>query len=144
MIEGVQIIPKSKISDERGTIMHMLRSDDLEFEKFGEIYFSTIYPGVVKAWHLHTKMTLNYYCVVGMIKLVVFNPKMELEEIFIGEDNPCLVKISPLVWNGFKGISTYPSIVANCATEIHDEDEIKRLDIYHNSLTNYNWDRIDR
>jgi dTDP-4-dehydrorhamnose 3,5-epimerase len=140
MIEGIQIIPKPKIADERGTIMHMLRADDKEFEKFGEIYFSTIYPGVVKAWHFHKTMTLNYFCVVGMIKLVLYKDN-EIQEVFMGEDNPCLVKIPPGIWNGFKCISTYPAVVANCATEVHDDLELVRAEAHGDS---YNWDRIDR
>lgn len=149
MIEGIQIIPKPKIADERGTIIHMLRVDDPEFEKFGEIYFSTIYPGAVKAWHIHQKMTLNYFCIVGMIKLVLYDDRTmsktryQLQEIFIGEDNPCLVKIPMMVWNGFKGISTYPSIVANCATEVHDDNEISK-ERAHGSFIVYNWNRKDR
>ena len=53
-IDGVVIKKLNQISDERGKIMHMLRSDDPLFEKFGEIYFSTIYPQVIKGWHLHS------------------------------------------------------------------------------------------
>jgi dTDP-4-dehydrorhamnose 3,5-epimerase len=149
MINGVQIIPKIKIADERGTIMTMLRADDQEFEKFGEIYFSTIYPGVVKAWHVHTEMTLNYYCVVGMIKLVLWDNRLDSDtrgqvyEIFIGDDNPCLVKIPSYIWNGFKCISIYPAIVANCATKAHDDKEIFRISA-NTSYIPYNWDRIDR
>ena len=48
MIQGVKFKLLKKICDERGAVMHMLRCDDPEFEKFGEIYFSCIYPGVVK------------------------------------------------------------------------------------------------
>ena len=57
MIKGVEIHPLKQIPDERGKIMHMLRSDDPYFERFGEIYFSMVYPGVVKGWHLHRLMT---------------------------------------------------------------------------------------
>jgi dTDP-4-dehydrorhamnose 3,5-epimerase len=65
MIEGVQVIPLRRIPDERGTVMHMLRSTDPHFTQFGEIYFSTVYPGVIKGWHRHREMTLNYACVSG-------------------------------------------------------------------------------
>ena len=73
MIEGVRIVPRARIPDERGTVMHMLKATDPEFLGFGEIYFSTVYPGVVKGWHRHTEMTLNYACVHGRIKLVLFD-----------------------------------------------------------------------
>src|SRR5438270_302458 len=122
LIEGVKVTALRQICDERGKIMHMLRSDSPVYERFGEIYFSTVYPGVVKAWHIHEKMTLNYAVVSGMIKLVLFDDrknsstKGKLMELFLGESNYQLVTIPPLVWNGFKGAGTTAAIVANCST----------------------------
>ena len=144
MIEGVKIKSLGKICDERGMIMHMLKCDDPEFEQFGEIYFSCIYPGVVKGWHGHKKVTLNYAVVKGAIKLVLYDDRPnsptegELMEIFMGDDNYVLVTIPPRVWNGFKGIGTEMAIVANCATRPHDPDEIYRCDPFDNNIP-YNW-----
>ena len=70
-IEGIKITPLKIISDDRGSVMHMLRSDSKVFEKFGEIYFSTIFQDKIKAWHLHKEATLNYACVHGKVKLVL-------------------------------------------------------------------------
>jgi len=145
MIHGVQIYPLRQIPDERGKIMHMLKSTDAHFDKFGEIYFSVVNPGVVKGWHLHKKMVLNYAVVRGMIKLVLFDDrkrsstKGRVQEIFMGEDNYCLVRIPAGVWNGFKGIGDAPAIVANCATIPHDPAEIVRLDPFDNSIP-YSWE----
>jgi len=145
MIKGVEIYPLKQIPDERGKIMHMLRADADHFQKFGEIYFSVVNPGAVKGWHLHKKMVLNYAVVSGMIKLALFDERTgsatrgEVQEIFIGEDNYCLVKIPALVWNGFKGIGTQPAIVANCASIPHDPKEIVRLDPFNNHIP-YSWD----
>lgn len=145
MINGVLVIPLKQIPDERGKIMHMLRADDPHFEQFGEVYFSVVYPGIVKGWHRHTKMTLNYAVPVGMIKLVLYDEredsstKGQLVELFIGEDNYCLVKIPPIIWNGFKGIGIKPAIVANCATIPHDPNEIIRLDPFSDKIP-YNWE----
>jgi len=144
MIEGVQVIPLKRIPDERGTVMHMLRSTDPHFTQFGEIYFSTVYPGVVKGWHRHREMTLNYACVFGRIKLVLYDDrpasstKGELTEIFLGPDNYSLVIIPPCVWNGFKGMSEPQAIVANCATHPHDPARSERLDPFENSIP-YDW-----
>ncbi|HIA49757.1 MAG TPA: dTDP-4-dehydrorhamnose 3,5-epimerase, partial [Acidobacteria bacterium] len=69
MIEGVEVFPLARIQDERGMVMHMLRADDPHFQNFGEIFFSVIYPGAIKAWHLHSRMTINYAVVEGDIKL---------------------------------------------------------------------------
>ena len=144
MIDGVFIYPLRQIPDERGKIMHMLRADDPYFEKFGEIYFSTVYPGVVKGWHLHKRMTLNYAVVIGTIKLVLYDDRLdsptrgELMELFIGQANYVLVKIPSRVWNGFKGIGVDPAIVANCATIPYDPNEIEREDPFRNSIP-YDW-----
>lgn len=145
MIDGVAIKQLRRISDERGTIYQMIRSDDPMFEKFGEIYFSTVYPGVVKGWHIHKVMTLNYAVVYGKIKLVLYDDRNEsptkgkLQEIFIGEDNYSLVKIPPMIWNGFKGIGEKTAIIANLASIPHDPDEIMRADPFENHIK-YNWD----
>ena len=144
MIDGVNVRPLRQISDERGKIMHMLRSDAPWFEKFGEIYFSVEYPGVVKGWHLHTRMTLNYAVVTGMVKLVLYDDREgsltrgEVAELFSGEDNYALITIPPGVWNGFKGSGVQPAIVANCSTEPHDPEEIKRLDPFSERIP-YDW-----
>jgi len=145
LIEGVKIISLKKIPDERGAIMHMMRSDDPHFEKFGEIYFSTVYPGVIKGWHLHKEMTLNYAVIYGMIKLVLYDErensstKGKIEEFFIGWENYCLIKIPPMIWNGFKGIGTTMAILANLATIPHSPDEIERLDPFNKRIP-YNWE----
>ena len=145
MIDGVVVTPLKQIPDERGKIMHMLRSDDPQFERFGEIYFSMVYPGAIKAWHLHTKMTLNYAVVAGMVKLVLYDPrpssptKGEVQEIFLGEHNYARVKIPPGIYNGFKGVGTAPALVANCSTIPHDPAEIQRLDPFSKDIP-YSWD----
>lgn len=144
MIAGVLIQPLRQIPDDRGKIMHMLRCDDPHFNQFGEIYFSVVYPGAIKAWHLHKSMTLNYAVVHGMIKLVLYDDREEsatrgkLQELFMGESNYVLVQIPPNIWNGFKGIGTAPAIVANCATLPHDPDEIIRMSPFDTTIS-YDW-----
>lgn len=143
-VEGVLITPLTQICDERGKIMHMLRADQPHFRQFGEIYFSVVHPGVVKGWHIHEVMTLNYAVPHGNIKLVLYDDRPGsptqglVQEIFLGESNYQLVTVPPNVWNGFKGIGTESSIVANCATHPHDPAEIKRLDPFDNEIP-YDW-----
>ena len=144
MIEGIQIIPLRRMPDERGAVFHMLKSSDPHFREFGEIYFSTVYRGVVKGWHRHREMTLNYACVFGRIKLALYDERDgptrgELVEVFLGPDQYSLVIIPPGVWNGFKGIGTTRAIVANCATIPHSPDEIERRDPLDSRIP-YDWD----
>lgn len=144
MIEGVLAIPLKRIPDERGTVLHMLKRTDPHFVEFGEIYFSTIYPGVVKGWHKHAEMTLNYACVHGRIKLVLFDDRDgsptrgEIMEFFLGPDNYSLIQIPPGVWNGFKGMGDETAIVANCCTHAHDPKRSIRLDPFDNDIP-YDW-----
>jgi dTDP-4-dehydrorhamnose 3,5-epimerase len=144
MIEGVVITPLRQILDERGKIMHMMRCDAPHFQQFGEIYFSCIHPGAIKAWHIHERMTLNYAVPHGKIKFVLYDDRAgsstrgEVQEIFLGPENYCLVTVPPLVWNGFKGIGEELSIVANCATLPHDPTEINRRDPFDVSIP-YEW-----
>lgn len=134
MLHDVKTISLRRIPDERGTIMHMLRADDEHFRQFGEIYFSTAYPGVVKGWHEHVKQTQNYAVVQGMIKLVLYDNRpdspsyRELVEIYTGEQNYMLIIIPPGVVNGYKVIGERSAIVANCATLPHDASEMIRYD----------------
>ncbi|HEY7380830.1 MAG TPA: dTDP-4-dehydrorhamnose 3,5-epimerase family protein [Gaiella sp.] len=144
MIDGVQVIPLRRIPDERGTVMHMLKSTDPHFQEFGEIYFSSVYQGVVKGWHRHREMTLNYACVFGRVKLVLYDDRDpsptrgELFEVFLGPDDYSLVVIPPGVWNGFKGMSEPYAIVANACTHPHDPARSERLDPFDNDIP-YDW-----
>jgi len=145
MIDGVIISPLKQILDERGKVMHMLRDDSEGFVGFGEIYFSVIYPGVVKGWHMHKTMTLNYAVPHGNVKVVLYDDRQgsstkgEVEEIFLGPDNYCRVTVPPMIWNGFKGVGDETSIVANCASIAHnDPGEHERMDPFDPYIP-YDW-----
>ena len=144
MIEGVVVTPLRQIADERGKVMHMLRADSPLFKSFGEIYFSTVHPGAIKGWHIHKEMVLNYAVPHGQIKFVLYDDRAgsatrgQLQELFLGPDNYCLVTVPPLVWNGFKGIGTESAMVANCASIAHDPQEIDRKDPFDPAIP-YDW-----
>lgn len=144
MIAGVIVTPLRQILDERGKVMHMLKVGDPAFQQFGEIYFSCVYPGAIKGWHIHKEMTLNYAVPHGRIKFVLYDERPdsptrgEIQEIFMGPDNYCLVTVPTMVWNGFKGIGNEMAVVANCATIPHAPDEIARRDPFDPSIP-YDW-----
>ena len=144
MIEGLNITPLKQIKDERGKIMHMLRSDSPNFDRFGEIYFSTIKSDIIKAWHLHKEATLNYACVYGEVKLVLFDERKgsstfgEYQELLLSLKNYNLITIPPNIWNGFKGCNDQFSIIANCLNLPHNEKEMVRLDVKDNRFE-YHW-----
>jgi dTDP-4-dehydrorhamnose 3,5-epimerase len=123
MIDGVAIKNLKVIADERGRLMEILRCDEPTFSKFGQVYMTTNYPGVVKAWHFHKMQTDNICCVKGMIKLVLFDARtdskthMEIMELFIGDYNPLLVSIPFGIYHGWKCISPDESLVISVPTE---------------------------
>jgi len=145
MIEGVTLTPLRQIFDERGKVMHMLRKDSSIFSGFGEIYFSCTYPGAIKAWHLHKKMTLNYAVVYGEIKCVLFDDRPNsktrgcIDEYFLSPENYYLLTVPPLVWNGWKGLGEHTAIVANCASIPHETNEIERKPATDPSIP-YDWE----
>lgn len=134
MIDGIIITPLRQSADHRGKIMHMLRCDEPHFQGFGEIYFSCVYPGGVKAWHLHERITINYAVPHGKILFVLYDDRPnsptrgKIEQHFLGDDNYSLVTVPPLIWNGFMGLGQETAIVANCTTIPHDPEEMRRLD----------------
>lgn len=145
MIDGVKVTPLKQILDERGKVMHMLRNDSETFQGFGEIYFSCVYPGAIKGWHLHKKMILNYTVPYGHIKFVLYDDREgsstrgEVQELFMGPEDYCLVTVPPMIWNGFKGIGSEMAIVANCASIPHDPKEMERRDPFDPSIP-YHWE----
>ncbi|MFA5929107.1 MAG: dTDP-4-dehydrorhamnose 3,5-epimerase family protein [Candidatus Margulisiibacteriota bacterium] len=150
MIKDVLTKPLKVICDERGRLMEIIRSDDELFLKFGQSYATTAYPGVVKAWHYHKKQYDNFVCVKGMMKVVLFDgrddspTKGEVNEFFIGEHNPLLLRIPPKVMHGFKCISETEAMVINYPTELFDykvPDEF-RLPAHDKSIP-YDWSRKD-
>ena len=144
MIEQVIITPLKQIIDDKGKILHMLRADSVLFNKFGEIYFSLVNPGVVKAWKKHKLSTQLFAVPVGEILLVLYDnrenskTKEEIQIINIGESNYKLVRITPMVWYDFKGISKNAALIANCTDIPHDPLELERSDVNNENIL-YVW-----
>ncbi len=146
MIHGVRTKCLRPIPDERGRLMEILRSDEEIFERFGQVYVTTAYPGVVKGWHYHKKQNDNFAVVRGTIKLVLYDRREdspthgEVNEFFLGVHNPLLVRIPALVLHGFKGVGTEEAIVINCPTEVynHKEPDEFRVDPFSKEVP-YDW-----
>lgn len=150
LIDGVRTKVLRVHADERGRLMEMLRADDEIFIKFGQVYLTTAYPGVVKAWHYHMKQTDHFVCVRGMMKVVLYDAREGsptyglINEFFIGDYNPMLIQIPPGVYHGFKCISEHEAIVINTVTEPYnytDPDEYRVEP--HGGPIPYDWSRKD-
>lgn len=147
MINGVRTKKLRVIPDERGRLMEIMRCDDPEFDKFGQVYMTTAHPGVVKGWHYHKKQEDNFSVVKGMIKLVLFDQRPdsstygEVNEFFLGIHNPILVHIPSEVLHGFKAIGEGEAIIVNLVTEPYNYEEPDEFRVPpHNDRIPYKWE----
>jgi len=150
LIDGVRTKTLSVHADERGRLVEMLRSDDEFFERFGQAYLTTAYPGVVKAWHYHKKQVDRFVCVHGMMKVVLYDDREGsptrglLNEFFLGVHHPLLLRIPAGVYHGFKCISVEEALVVNVPSEPYNYQEPDEFRVPpHDSDIPYQWDRKD-
>jgi len=148
MIDGVKVKKLKVVPDERGRLMEILRADDEIFEKFGQVYMTTAFPGVVKAWHYHKQQTDNFTCIKGKMRLGLYDAREnsptfgKVEEYIISLDDPMLVQIPKEVYHGFKCISDEEAVVINTVTVPYDSanpDEY-RVDAYDNNIP-FDWSK---
>jgi dTDP-4-dehydrorhamnose 3,5-epimerase len=148
MIKDVRIKKLKIIPDERGRLMEILRSDEDIFEKFGQVYMTTAYPGVVKAWHFHKKQDDHFTCISGEMRLALYDGRedsptyKEVNDFIISPDNPVLVKIPKSVYHGFKCVSGNEAVVINVPTLPYNyrEPDEYRLDAFDNDI-DYDWSK---
>jgi dTDP-4-dehydrorhamnose 3,5-epimerase len=150
MIEGVQVKKLKVIPDERGRLMEILRRDDDLFRGFGQVYMTTTYPGVVKAWHKHEKQSDNIACLAGMIKMALYDGRPgsatrgEVNEFYLGVHNPLLVQVPAGIYHGWMCVSAEEAVIVNIPTETYDygaPDE-QRLAPHSRDIP-YEWKRKD-
>lgn len=150
MIEGVKIKKLKVIPDQRGRLMEILRRDDELFQEFGQVYMTTTYPGVVKAWHKHERQADNIACVAGMIKMALHDnrkgspTKGETNEFYLGVHNPILVQVPAGIYHGWMAVSEEEAVVVNIPTKPYDREhpDEQRLDPHDNEIP-YDWKRRD-
>ncbi|MBA7517422.1 hypothetical protein ES705_09475 [subsurface metagenome] len=150
LIEGVSVKKLKVIPDERGRLMEILRTDDKEFSEFGQVYVTTAYPGVVKAWHYHKLQDDNMTVLKGMAKIVLYDARKTsltkgvINEFFVGDHNHILIHIPKLIWHGFKCMSEQETMIVNIVTKCYnyaEPDEYRKP--AHGSDIPYNWSRKD-
>ena len=148
MIDGVKVKQLKIIPDDRGKLMEMLRCDDALFDAFGQVYFTTAFPGVIKARHYHQHQADNFVCVAGRIKLALYDAregsptKGETNEFYLSLQEPRLVYIPKMVYHGFKTVSEGEAMVINIITRVYDHkdpDEL-RIDAFDPAV-GYDWNK---
>jgi len=150
LIDGVEIRGAKVLPDERGRLGEIMRADDPWFEKFGQVYFTTTYPGVVKAWHWHEKQTDHFYVVRGMVKIALHDRRQDsptrgvVNEVCLGEHCPGLLRIPPGVEHGWMCVSEQEAYIVNVVSEMYNytEPDEQRTDPHENDIP-YDWARKD-
>jgi len=128
VINGVKIKSLKFIPDERGRVMEILRCDDENFKKFGQVYMTTTYPGVVKAWHMHKKQTDVICCISGSLHMVLYDGREKsptkggVMEVDLDEQDPRYILVPPGIYHGWKCMSAKESIVVNVPSEPYDRE----------------------
>jgi dTDP-4-dehydrorhamnose 3,5-epimerase len=144
-IQGVFLTPLNIIRNPKGDIYHGVKKSEFGFSKFGEVYFSTVNPGVIKGWNMHKKMTLNLIVPMGIVAFVIYDDRENsitkggFYWVELSPENYCRLTVSPELWLAFKGKSNGKNLILNIADMEHNPSEIEK-----ENLENifYNWDMI--
>ena len=144
-IDGVIITPLREIGDDRGAVLHMMRCDDALFTRFGEVYFSEVLPGKVKAWKCHTQQTQNIAVPGGRILMAICDDRAESEtrgrliRMELGRpDSYVRLTIPPGLWYGFRALGKSPALLANCVDIPHQPGEAIVAES-PDGLSNFSW-----
>lgn len=144
-IEGVIVQPLKQIADPRGSVLHMMRLDSELFKQFGEVYFSEIHPGKIKAWKRHKEQTQNLTVPVQRIRLVIYDARShsttfgKISEYELGRpDNYNLIQVPPMLWYGFQALNDQTALIANCADQPHIPGETETLSFDSDQIP-YQW-----
>lgn len=151
MIDGVLLRPLVWHNDQRGSLAELVRADDPELMvvPFGQVYVTTLYPGVVKAWHLHREQWDRMVCLRGrvLLGLVDGRPGSPTEgaqmRVVLGDRNFAVARIPAGVWHGLKNIGPEEAMVVNVVSHPYRAeapDEVRRPP--HGDLP-FDWSRND-
>ncbi len=150
LIDGVRVKPLTVHCDERGRLMEILRNDDDLFEAFGQVYLTTAYPGVVKAWHYHHHQTDHFAALRGMVKVVLYDARESsptykmVNEFFAGDHNRILIKVPPLIYHGYKCVGEQESLMINIPTRVYNYDDPDEHRVAPDDPSvAYDWERKD-
>jgi dTDP-4-dehydrorhamnose 3,5-epimerase len=142
-IEGVLITSLNIIEVLGGDVLHGMKCSDPGYSDFGEVYFSTIEPGAIKAWKRHKKMTLNLIVPIGMVRFVIFDDRNnsksygKYQDVILSRSNYCRITVPPMVWMGFQGVDQNTSMLLNIADIEHLPEEGDRKKI---NEIKYEWE----
>lgn len=159
---GIQILFPTKNIDKRGFVSEILRNDWKEFFDGGfpqQINISHSNPGVIRAWHRHSRGQIDYFLVQkGTMKICAYDGDLssssygKLIEIISDEKEMKIIKIPGHLWHGTMTTSKFPSETIYFLTKLYDYEnpDEERLDwnsptiINPNTKKPYQWIQSDQ
>ena len=135
-VNKILITPLKRIQVDGGDVLHGMKRSDPGYLDFGEVYFSIVESGAVKAWKRHLRMTLNFVVPLGEVLFAFEDQDGAYREVVLGENRYARLTVPPNIWFGFKGLFPPRSILVNIASIQHDPKEVEHRDI---GEVNYNW-----
>ena len=142
VVDGILLTPLDSFPTPKGDVFHAMKKHDLGFVGFGEAYFTSILPGMIKGWHKHLRMTINFIVPVGKTKFVVFDDRKHSKTrgqfycVELSVENYQRLTIPPNLWVAFKGEGSGISLILDIADIEYDATEIIKIDLKEIS---YNW-----
>ena len=130
-LNEINVTPLKRISTPRGDVMQAMKRTDPGYFGFGEVYFSWVDAGVIKAWKCHQRMTLNLVVLLGEVSFVfhLSDQKDDFRIENIGEKRYVRLTVPPGIWFGFQGKSLGRSLLMNVADLPHDPEEVLRKSV---------------
>ena len=124
---SIKIRPLKQISLKDGDVFHGLKASEEEFSGFEEAYFTTIKINKINACKRHLRMTMNLIVPVGEVQFNFYNEEKKLlVNTIVGERNYSRITVPPMIWFGFKGLSSNISYILNISDISHDPSEVER------------------
>lgn len=130
MLTGIKILDVKPHYDERGHFSELLRVDWKEFfesESILQISLSYSYPGVVRAWHHHSRGQVDYFIVIeGTMKVCAYDDREgsptrgQMDEIVVSGEKPQVVRVPGYYWHGTKTLGIEPSVTLYAVTKLYD------------------------
>lgn len=137
-VDQIIVTPLKRVLVAGGDVLHAMKRSDPGFVDFGEVYFSQIEQGAVKAWKRHLRMTLNLVVPVGAVQFVFMDDEGATREEVVGADRYVRLTVPPGLWFGFKGLVSPCSLLLNVADIPHDPSEIERKEM---GAFKFDWER---
>jgi len=109
-----------------GPVTRFVRRDDPDFSEFGEVYFSAVELGAIKAWKRHSRARLLVSVPHGEVAFVL-RDCAGAGTYVLSSAKPERLEIPPGTWFGFCGRTSEGSVICSFSDIVHDPNEVERV-----------------